>query len=280
MAILKPSIFGQMTGRVGNVVIYMLNGQMVCRTIGEQKKPATDNQKGNRSEMELLMSVLKPLQKFIKHGFEHQAKGTVCNPFNLATSYNKLNAIQGEYPNLSINYSKLKLSSGALPLAKDIQISKTDDGLKVSWDPTHQWAGDQHDDLVMVALYHPKDKNVSLFLNAGKRSEGACFLDITNENLRNEPIEAYLSFKSADGESISNSVYLGNINGSQEKKAQEKIDKEYTELKNRLEKVKADYDKREARYQKTGIITKSLKAAKKEYEVLKERLKNLPGKPV
>ena len=280
MAKFTPSIFGTPTGRIGNVVFYILNGQIVGRTIGEQKKPASDPQKGNRGEMSLLMEVLKPLQKFIKHGFEHQAKGTVWNPFNLATSYNKRNAIQGNFPNISIDYTKLKLSSGPLPLAKDLQVSKTDGGLKVSWDGIHQWAGDQHDDLVMLALYHPKDKKASLFLNAGKRDQGECFVAIEDENLLNEPIEAYLCFKSADGESISDSAYLGNINGSQEEKEAEKIDKKYTEVKSRFETVKANYQELDAVFQKTGIRSKSLKAAQKEYEVIKEQLENLPGKPV
>lgn len=280
MAKFKPGIFGHPTGRIGNVVFYILNGQIVGRTIGEQKKAPSDPQKGNRGGMGLLMGVLKPLQKFIKHGFEHQAKGTVWNPFNLATSYNKCNAIQGNFPNISIDYTRLKLSSGTLPLAKDLQINKTDGGLKVSWDGIHQWAGDQHDDLVMVALYHPKDKKASLFLNAGKRDQGGCFVAIEDENLLNEPMEAYLYFKSADGETISDSIYLGNINGSQEEKEAEKIDKKYTEVKARFETVKANYQDLDAIYQKTGIRTKSLKATHKEYEVLKEQLENLPGKPV
>lgn len=280
MAKLKPGPFGLPTGRIGNTVFYILNGQGVCRNIGEQTKPATKKQKGNRSTMSLTMALLKPLQKFIKHGFEHQAKGTVWNPFNLATSYNKHHAIQGEYPNLSINYEAVKLSSGTLPLAKGLQIVKTDDGLKVSWDGTHQWAGDQYDDLVMIALYHPKDKDASLFFNAGKREQGEFFVKPDQEKWLDEPIEAYLCFKSADGTSISDSVYLGNINGSQEQEAQKEEDEKYTELKARLEKVKANYDKLDAIFQKTGIKSKSLKASRKEYEVLKDKLEHLPGKPV
>lgn len=280
MAKLKPGPFGHPIGRIGNTVFYVLNGQGLCRNIGEQNNPATPKQKGNRQELKLTMDLLKPLQRFIKLGFEHQAKGTVYNPFNIATSYNKLNAIQGAYPNLSVDYAKVKLSSGTLPLAKDLQISKTADGVKVSWDGTHAWAGDQYDDLVMIALYHPKHKKASLFLNAGKRNEGECVVHLEDDNWLNEPIEAYLTFKSADGTSVSESVYLGNLNGNQEQQAKQKIDEEYTKVKARLEKVKANYDKLDALFQKTGLRTKSFKATKKEYEVLKDKLEHLPGKPV
>lgn len=279
MAKFKPGVFGIPTGRIGNTVFYILNGQGVARSIGEQNDPATPKQKGNRAEMKLAMELLKPMQRFIKMGFEHQAKGTVCNSFNLATSYNKHHALQGKYPNLSINYKAVKLSSGELPLAKDLQIKKTTDGLKVTWDGSHQWSGDQYDDVVMIALYHPKDKKASLFLNAGKRDIGECIIHPEEEQWLDEPIEAYLCFKSADGTTISNSVYLGNINGSQEEQAQEEIDQKYVELKVRFEKVKADYLKKEAIFQKTGIRNKSFKNAKKEYDVLKERLDDLPGKP-
>lgn len=280
MAKLKPGLFGHPTGRMGNTVFYTLYGQGVCRSIGEQNDPSTPKQKARRTRMSLTMEILKPLQKFIKQGFEHKAKGTVCNPFNLATSYNIQHALQGEYPNLSIDYTKIKLSSGTLPLAKDLKITKTDEGLQVSWDGTHQWAGDQYDDLVMVALYHPKDKNASIFLNAGKRDQGVCDVHLDQEKWMDEPIEAYLCFKSADGTSVSDSVYLGNINGSLEEQAKQKINEEYTKLKARIDKVKANYEKQDAIFQQTGIRNKSFKASKKEYEVLREKLDNLPGKPV
>lgn len=280
MAKLKPGPFGLPIGRIGNNLFYILNGQGVCRSIGEQNQPNTTKQLANRQELKLIMSVLKPLQKFIKLGFEHKAKGTVCNYFNLATSYNKHHALQGEYPNLSINYKELKLSSGELPIAKDLQIVKTDDGLKVSWDGIHQWAGDQYDDLVMVALYHPKHKKASLFLNAGKRNEGECIVHLEDKTWMDEPIEAYLCFKAADGTSVSDSAYLGNVNGSQEAAEQKEIKEKYTKLKTHFEKVKANYEKLNALFLKTGVRNKSLKEVQKEYEVLRDRLEHLPGKPV
>ena len=280
MAKLKPGPFGIPIGRIGNTLFYILNGQGVCRSIGEQTKEGTPKQKANRSEMKLLMKLLKPLQGFIKHGFEYEAKGTVCNAFNLATSYNKHHAIQGEHPNLSINYSKVKLSSGALPLANDLQIHKSEGGLTIKWNGTHQWAGDQYDDLVMIALYHPSEGKASVFLNAGRRDQGTCFVQIENQQFLDEPIEAYLCFKSADGKSISDSVYLGNINGSHEEQVEEELKQEYIKAKIHFEGVEANYMARETEYLKTGIGKKALNAMKKEYLVLKERFENLPAKPV
>ena len=277
MAKLKPGIFGQPTGRIGNVVFYILNGQLVSRMIGEQKNTPSLKQKGNRKTMKVVMDALKPLQRFIKLGFEHKAKGTVCNPFNLATSYNKQNAVQGQFPNISINYTKLKLSSGTLPLAKDLKITKTAGGLIVKWDATHQWAGDQYDDAVMVALYHPLHKKSSLFLNAGKREQGECFLELTDENVLNEPIEAYLCFKSADGESISDSTYLGNLNGTRETEEEKEERQEYVKIKTRFEQAKERYLKQQAIQAKTGIKNKSFRNTEKEYEVLKARYDEISG---
>lgn len=280
MAKLKPGVFGHPIGRIGNQVFYILNGQGLCRSIGVQDGEGTPKQKANRFEMKLMMELLKPLQGFIKQGFEHKAKGTVWNAFNLATSYNKQNAIQGEYPNLSINYTKVKLSSGTLPLAKDLQIIKSEGGLTIKWEGTHQWAGDQYDDLVMVALYHPSERKASVFLNAGKRELGECFVPIEDQTFLDEPIEAFLCFKSADGKNISDSVYLGNINGSHKEKIDIELKEEYLKAKVHFDGVEANFKEREAEYLKTGIGKKAVNMMRKEYLVFKNRLENLPGKPV
>ena len=279
MAKLKPGPFGLPTGRIGNTVFYVLNGVGVARSIGEQKNDPTDKQMANRTGFKKTNEVLKPLQKFIKYGFEHQAKGTVCNPFNLATSYNKHHALKGTYPNQSIDYAKLKLSSGLLPIAKDFEVIKSEGGLTIKWNPEHQWAGDQYDDLVMVALYHPADKDASLFLNAGKRDQGECFVAIQDENLLDSAIEAYLTFRSADGNSISDSVYLGNVNGSQCVKEKKEAVRKYIALKAHFDQVEANYLEKEALYLKSELKKKVFRSIEKEYNVLKEKLDNMPGKP-
>ena len=278
MAFLTPGPLGRPAGKIGNMVCYLLNGKVVCRSIGKHTKKPTPAQLANRQAMRVTMELLKPMQRFIKHGFEHKANGTVCNAFNLATSVNKSKALQGVYPNISVDYAKVVLSTGELPVAADMQLSKTAGGLLLKWDPQTIQAGDQYDDLVMVALYYPGKKNATEYMNAGKRSLGECFIPVRKEFLE-EPTEAYACVKSADGPGISDSLYLGNINGHAESEEEKEINGKYNAVKNRFEQLKKHFSPNGVDDEISGSASKKMRHLRKEYNVLKEKLKNMPGKP-
>lgn len=277
MATNKNGPYGHPNGKIGNIVFYVLNGQNVSRTIGDPGKPSR-NQLGNQQSMAVTMALLKRMKDFINVGFELEAAGTVKNAFNLATSYNKKGALQGEYPNISVNYSKVILSKGDLPVAKDIQLSKTDTGVLISWDPSRLDFNYGLDDSVMILLYHPLRKKAKSFLNAARREEGSRFIEVDKEWL-DEPIEAYLCFKSADGKHISDSVYIGNLNGEMESSEEQAKKKRYLQVKERFDRVEADYFKLMHLDRGAHLDTKAFRHLEKEYEVLKKKLDDLPGKP-
>ena len=260
------------------MVYYMLKGQPVCRMIGEQGKPSI-KQEANYQAMEVTMRLVKPMKEFIRNSFELEARGTVKNAHNLAVSYNKKQALQGEYPNISVNYSKVVLSYGELPGAQDFSISKTETGLIVNWNPESYTGGYDGDDILMIQLCFPLRKKGSCFLNASRRDSGQVFIPVS-ECFIHEPIEAYVCFKSADGKQISNSSYLGNINGTvksaEEKNAQEK----YTVLKTRFDQIEPDYLTRKKEIElclKTE--NKAFRTLETEYLSLKDKLAHLPGGP-
>lgn len=277
MATNKNGPYGHPNGKIGNIVFYVLNGQNVSRTIGDPGKPSR-NQLGNQQSMAVTMALLKCMKDFINVGFELEAAGTVKNAFNLATSYNKKEALQGEYPNISVNYSKVVLSKGDLPVAKDIQLNKTATGVLISWDPSRLDFDYRPDDSVMIMLYHPLRKKAKSFLNAARREEGSHFIEIDKEWL-DEPIEAYLCFKSANGKRISDSVYVGNLNGEMESSEEKSKKEKYLQLKERFDRVEADYLRLMHLDRGAHMGTKAFRHLEKEYEVLKKKLDDLPGKP-
>ena len=271
---------GRLNGKIGNMVIYRLKDQIVSRTIGKFYGKPTARQLANRQAMRVTMDLLKPMKSFIKQGFEQATQGTRCNGFNIATSYNKKNALRGEYPNISVDYSKVVLSSGTISVAKDLKISKIEDGLLLEWNPEHHTGN--ADDLVMVALYHSSIRDATMHLNAGRRDHGKCFIPIKEDkkNLLDAPIEVYLCFKSADGELISDSVYLGNINGAARERHEQELEEQYILVRERLGKVEALYKEQLDIFQITKVRSKSLKHLKMEYHKLQYKLASMPGKPV
>jgi hypothetical protein len=278
MAILSNSAFGHPNGKIGGMVYYMLKGQAVCRMIGEQGKPSI-KQLANYQAMQVTMSLVKPMKEFIRNSFELESRGTVKNAHNLAVSYNKKQALQGEYPNISVDYSKVVLSYGELSGARDFSISKTETGLIVNWNPESHAGGHDGDDILMIQLCYPLRKRGQSLLNASRRDSGQVFIPVSVLHIH-EPIEAYACFKSADGKQISNSIYLGNINGTV-KSAQEQADQEkYIVLKTRFDQVEVDYLTQEKQVE-LGLKheDKAFRHLKTEYLSLKNKFAHLPGGP-
>ena len=281
MAIYRSGIHGRPSGKIGNIVYYMLNGQSVARSIGKSDK-VTDLQRANRQAMSVTTLCLKNMVRFINAGFGAQAAGTTKNPFNVATSYNKKHALKGEYPNLSIDYTKLVLSQGVLTPPKATTIKRSGKGVEVTWDASsdrnHSFCNE--DDMVMITLYNPNKTNgyATTSLYAAQRSAGKCFIPCAGAMV-DQPMEGYMFFKSNDGKSVSDSVYLGNLNGAEETR-------EEAAAKIAYAKVKEEFEKAESKYlglinQKDGPPPKSrnLRMMKTEYEVLQKKLLQLKERP-
>ncbi|RQO64543.1 hypothetical protein DBR43_32680 [Pedobacter sp. KBW06] len=172
-----------------------------------------------------------------------------------------------------MDYSKVILSNGNLPAADDLKIEKQEKGVLVSWDPNGKY-----NDTVMILLYHPLRKQATPVINACRRDAGAYFVGL-NEQLLDEPIEAYICFKSANGKAISDSVYIGNLNGEVESKKEQEQKEKYALVKQQFDAIKADYLKQMADNSGNPVNTKAFRNLEKEYEVLKNKLEHLPVKP-
>lgn len=278
MALSLNGPHGHLKGKIGNLVYYVLNGQPVVRTIGDPGKPSK-NQKGNQQAMSVTMKAVKSMKDFINSSFEPEARGTIRNPFNLAVSYNKKLALQGAYPDIKVDYSKIVLSYGDLPLAYDLKMVKTDAGVLVSWGPDHEDFNARDNDMVMLMLCHPLHHKSTTALNACRRDAGQYFFPLSHAML-NEPIEGYICFKSANGKHISDSAYLGNLNGEMDSLEEEHQKKKYTALKTRFDQIAPDYLQQLSDNHGNPVDSKAFRNLEKEYQVLKHKLEHLPGKPV
>ncbi|WP_316746748.1 DUF6266 family protein [Pedobacter gandavensis] len=277
MAVCKVGPFGHPSGKIGDLVFYMSRGQALCRSKGKPGK-ATLKQKGNREEMAVTMELLKPMKDFINVSFKLEAEGSLRNPHNLATSYNKKQALTGVYPNIKVDYSKVVLSKGALEMAADLKVSKERDGLRLTWDSGIE-ANGLPDDLLLVLVSHPGKKRASTFLNAGKREDGSCFIPLDKDWMIREQMEVYVCFKSANERLISDSFYVGNLNGAADTAEQIAEKAKYQTVKSRFDQVAADYEKKKMDYAEGTVGSKAFRYLEKEYLVLKDKLTHLPGKP-
>lgn len=209
MAILNTESNKGFIGRVGNSVIYVLNGQIVKRTIGKSSKKPTIPQLSARQKTTLIARFLNPVKEYINVGFEFEARQMQKKcPYNIATSYNWLNAITGIYPNQEIDYAKILLSSGKMPVTNKISVKVVDNKLEFLWDTACPTELMKDSDRVMLVAYSAQENSALCLIGGAERLEGSTHLVIP-ENKRSMKFETYVSFISADYKSISNSVYTG-----------------------------------------------------------------------
>ena len=211
MAILEIESNRGFIGRVGNTVTYLLNGQIVKRTIGKSSKAPTVSQLLVRQKTKIITGFLNPLKEYINFGFEFEARLVQKkSAYNIATSYNWLNALTGEYPDQKIDFSKVLLSRGHLPVTNNIDVKVIDNRLEFTWDKTIATDRIKGSDRVMLLAYLPQENRAVSLIGGAERLEGGEHL-IIPEYKQGSLIETYVSFVSADYKSISNSVYTGKV---------------------------------------------------------------------
>lgn len=267
MSVSRNGLHGWPSGKLGNTVSYLLKGQLVHRTIGKQKKPSL-KQKANHQSMAVITRFLGHFKDYLNNGFELESRGTIRNQHNLAVSRNMKNALQGEYPNIRLDYAKVQLSSGSLEHPKDIRMEKVLGGLQISWDPLYESGERSHyDDCLQLAIYFPKSRTQKVELNFSKRMIGSAFLPLYEEDLE-APMEVYLFLSASNHDAVSDTIYLGNVNGSFESP---KISAE----KEKEEKGKLGELAEMARYERVSQQYKAQMKLKPEERMKKKTFKSL-----
>ena len=203
----ERGIFGTFKGRIGNLVSYQLKGKNVIRRIGKTNKPPSLKQLSARQKMKITADFLKPTLAFINVGFELAVAGTDRHPHNEATAYNYKNALQGDYPNISIDYSKVLLSQGTLEPAINPQASLSNNILNITWDVSPEMSWGIKNDRTMLLVYCLELNKAIYVLNGAARITGQDDIELPANYLGRE-LQIYLAFKASNGKSISDSVWL------------------------------------------------------------------------
>ena len=197
-------------GKLGGVVYYLLNDVLIARTIGVNNNPPTISQLESRMATRVVARFLKPLKLFINVGFELSAKQKKSNAYNEVFSYLRQNAIKGVYPEIDMEYEKVVLTSGTMPLPPNIRVWVTDLGLTFSWDQEGEVTGAHWSDQVMVVAYFPKLNRVIFYSAGARREQGVEHIPLQDFDHGNF-VETYFSFIANDRRSIATSIYTGRL---------------------------------------------------------------------
>jgi hypothetical protein len=132
VATYRNGILGSFSGKVGSVVFTTWKGIPVIRSKPIRKNTVPSAlQEDQRARFKLMTGFLKPLNDLLRQTFEQSAVG--MSWYNKALSDNR-SAITGSYPNIAIDYPKIVLSKGRLPLGEPPTISSSETGkLLLTW---------------------------------------------------------------------------------------------------------------------------------------------------
>ncbi|NRF39330.1 DUF6266 family protein [Pedobacter foliorum] len=210
MGIIQNGPHGTFTGRIGNMVYYVLNGKNVCREIGVNTNPPTVKQLKNRLEVKLVGEFFRDLKAFIDVGFSTEPIKAGDSPYNFAVEYNRNKIIKGSYPDLEIAYDKVLVSRGFLKPVKNLVTEQTAGAIKFSWDTNPQMAWPEATDQVMMLAYFVESKKIIYQPFGNSRLSGSDELQIP-ESLAGEQMETYVSFVAADRKGVADSTYAGSF---------------------------------------------------------------------
>src|SRR5690606_20643136 len=132
MGIYVKGLLGAFSGKVGSVVGSNWRSIDYLRSLPKpSSKPATAKQKAQRAKFALAIEFLSPMRDIINIGFNDKSQ-TKMTAFNNATN-DLLFRIEGEYPDFTIPYPKVRFSTGSLRNVM-AALSETVDG-----DPAISW---------------------------------------------------------------------------------------------------------------------------------------------
>ena len=196
------------TGKINDKVGYLLNGQWVERGIGKWKNPPTDKQKPNLEITGIINNLLKPVMPYIRIGFREFVRNTTWHQHNAACSINRSNAINTESPNLEVDFTKAVFSQGDMPIVDEVNVNVVEEGIEFSWNPDYIVEGMQLSDQAMLLAYCPEKEYAFYQLYGERRIAGKDVLKMQRYSTQ-VTIHTYLTFISADGKSITSSIYTG-----------------------------------------------------------------------
>ena len=200
-----------LNGKKSGTVFYKLNDVRVARGIGRSNKAPTLKQKTARQATVVTSAFLDDVMPYVNIGFESIGKMTKTNQQNQAFSYNRKNAVQGTYPDVVIDFTKVLLSMGTKPLPTTLHADVIEDQLVLIWNTDVFAPGAFWDDQVIIMAYFPQLKN-SVFLSGGaKRYQGTEHVPLKGIK-RGYALHVFFSIISNDRANISNSIYLGEMN--------------------------------------------------------------------
>lgn len=209
----SQGVFGFWRGKVGNVVGRVRQGQNVYSIYQPSvANPRTPAQVTGRSKFTLISQLISTLLGFIKVGFASLDGYVRGSAFSSAVGLNLKTEgiVTGTYPNLEIDYSKVKVSDGKIDLPFNPSGSAEGNILTVSWADNSGRGDALATDKAMVLAYNSSTNECVFDLAVADRSARTGTLTMPTV-WSGDTVEVWLAMERPDTKEVSDSTYLGSF---------------------------------------------------------------------
>jgi hypothetical protein len=206
MAIFKSSTFGTISGRHGEAVAMesKLTGRNYLRLHRSPSNPRSDKQLIQRGKFAYIQRFMRSF-----HGVLKITMGGISGK-NQGVGIALKNALQGEYPDFTVDYAQLVFSDGRVDQTGSATAEKSGtNSIKIDWEST-AFSNSNDTDLVHVILYNETAGQALLLQKIAERKAGTQTLEIPAV-WAGGSIYCWMYFSTADGKIKSVSQYVGDV---------------------------------------------------------------------
>lgn len=196
MAEIRRGILGGFSGRVGNVVGSSWKGKDIMRALPTSvTNPKTAGQQSQRAKFGIAVKFVSANLAAVNEGFKSQSKG--MSAANAAMAYNLKNAVQGDYPQQVLDFSKVQLSRGTLAAPAAVTLlAEENHALTLNWSTSGVTGNPSVNDKLMVSLYNSQTGEAAWYEECATREEGTSMLE-TPQEWSGQNAEVFCFFVSA-----------------------------------------------------------------------------------
>ena len=190
MGTIKQGIFGEFTGKVGNVVGYKNNGRNYVRSVpGKVRNPRSKAQQGQRKKFAAVFAFLQPISDFVRAGYALYGKEKA--PFHAAMSYLLKKAVHIEGDEAYIDYHRALVSTGTLMTVPEAKATVEAGKIRFGWKNNSGEGNAEATDAVWLLAYNADNGEATYRTQAAQRDDGQAELSIP-ERWAGQHVVAYL----------------------------------------------------------------------------------------
>jgi hypothetical protein len=209
MAKMNQGILGPAIGTIGPITVYDRDGEVIARTSRSRgKHKRTPDRTNQQQKIKICAPFTKAFSRkdFFKKTFPHDgSKGT---GYNRATKVIMNQAIVGTYPNTRLNYAKVLISQGKLPVAENATAVADESGnIHFTFTDNSDTGTASGNDKIIAVAYAEALQQAVFSLNAGLRKDGEAVLNASV--FKGYEVETWIGFLSNDETNASDSVWTG-----------------------------------------------------------------------